>query len=71
MSPQVPPGGLCPLEEDPRGLLARPRGSPYLCDRVDGGPHLQQQLHDTDVVLLTGDVQGGKAILQPHTKGDG
>lgn len=28
----------------------------YLGDRVDGGSHLQQQLHDPDVVLLAGDV---------------
>lgn len=36
----------------------------YLCDGIDGGTCLQQQLHHPDVVLLAGDMEGCEAILQ-------
>lgn len=35
----------------------------YLCDSINGGTCLQQQLHDADVVFLAGNMKGCEAIL--------
>ena len=41
-------------------------GATYLSGGFNGGSVLQQQLHDLDAILLTGDVQRSETILETH-----